>query len=264
MTVPEREKKAVSNQVDGAYYQRHSSVQFDLENQAVKSLSIGGDESVLDIGCGDGQVTRQLSQATSGRVLGIDSSESMIDIAIKNDKNASNLNFQKDSALSVIKGESFDIATCFSVLHWIRETEAFFEAAFQNLKPGGKLLILTYPADSPYWVPLNKTIARLNLQKKTRHGFRTSEEYRHLANKKGFKSVCFTEITEYARYKTFEDYRDYVMGWLPLMLQTDPVEETEFWNYLKTCLNDSYPFTDRDYVIPYKKLTMLMEKSDET
>ena len=150
MTVTDRDKKAVSSQVDGAYYQRHSSVQFDLANQAVKSLSIGGDESVLDIGCGDGQVTRQLSQVTSGRVLGIDSSESMIAIAKKNDKNPTNLNFQTDSALSVIKGESFDIATCFSVLHWIRETESFFEAAFQNLKPGGKLLILTYPADSSY------------------------------------------------------------------------------------------------------------------
>ena len=113
-------------------------------------------------------------------------------------------------------------------------------------------------------MPLNNTIADLNWQKKTRHGFRTSEEYRQLADKKGFKSLSFTETTEFARYKTFEDYQGYIRGWLPLMLQTDPVEETEFWNHLKTSLNDSYPFTDRGYVIPYKKLTMLLEKPDET
>lgn len=47
-----------------------------------KKLGLTGEESVLDIGCGDGKVTALLSsRLRNGKVKGIDSSPDMITLA---------------------------------------------------------------------------------------------------------------------------------------------------------------------------------------
>ena len=56
-------------------YERHSAQQERWARELVAKLQLAGDETVLDIGCGDGKVTAEIaSRVPEGRVLGIDSS----------------------------------------------------------------------------------------------------------------------------------------------------------------------------------------------
>ncbi len=56
--------------------------------------SFNGNEAVLDVGCGDGRVSHQLSlRVPEGRVVGIDSSASMIEFARANHASQRNLSF---------------------------------------------------------------------------------------------------------------------------------------------------------------------------
>ena len=66
-----------------ADYRAHSGTQNALAMELVDALRLRGDESILDIGCGDGRVTTELARRVPhGSFLGIDSSDAMIELAL--------------------------------------------------------------------------------------------------------------------------------------------------------------------------------------
>ena len=63
-------------------YDRVSDVQEEWSREVLDRLDLRGDETVLDAGCGSGRVTRLLlERLPEGRVIGVDSSRSMIEKA---------------------------------------------------------------------------------------------------------------------------------------------------------------------------------------
>jgi trans-aconitate methyltransferase len=63
-------------------YQNNSSAQENIAQGIISGLDLGGNEHILDIGCGDGKVTAKLAKLVPrGQVLGIDSSKEMIDFS---------------------------------------------------------------------------------------------------------------------------------------------------------------------------------------
>ncbi len=67
---------------DAAEYARSSAAQQAWAMELIEKLALGGGESVLDIGCGDGKVTAEIARRVpAGRVLGIDCSEDMVRLA---------------------------------------------------------------------------------------------------------------------------------------------------------------------------------------
>lgn len=70
---------------DGEKYKKASSHQKEWGNKIIAEFNFKGDEHILDLGCGDGNLTLQLAEIIpNGFVLGIDASQGMIDSAIKN------------------------------------------------------------------------------------------------------------------------------------------------------------------------------------
>src|SRR4051812_12970708 len=66
-------------------YAKNSSVQQTWARELIAKLNLGGDERLLDIGCGDGKVTAELaSMLTSGSAVGVDVSREMIGFAKAN------------------------------------------------------------------------------------------------------------------------------------------------------------------------------------
>ncbi|MFN6530106.1 class I SAM-dependent methyltransferase [Nostoc sp. ChiSLP03a] len=66
-------------------YCKNSSDQQKWAKEAIVKLNLKGNESILDIGCGDGKVTADIaSYIPNGSVIGIDNSSEMIDFAQKN------------------------------------------------------------------------------------------------------------------------------------------------------------------------------------
>lgn len=123
-------------------YAKNSSAQLEWARELIAKLSLQGNESLLDIGCGDGKITAQLASFTAGHVLGIDSSTSMIHVASERFPSIShpNLSFVQMDAADIRLSERFDIAFSNAVLHWVEDHISVLRGTRGCLNSGGKLL----------------------------------------------------------------------------------------------------------------------------
>ena len=108
---------------DSRDYELHSSGQRRWARELIAKLSLEGTEELLDIGCGDGKVTAEIAGLLGeGRVIGIDSSESMIALATTRYPPAdhSNLSFRLMDAVNMHFDGLFDVVFSNAALHWVR------------------------------------------------------------------------------------------------------------------------------------------------
>ena len=72
------------DEFDGEKYKQSSKHQKEWGNRLISELKIKGNEAILDLGCGDGVLTEELSMLVPhGKVIGIDASIGMINTAKK-------------------------------------------------------------------------------------------------------------------------------------------------------------------------------------
>lgn len=129
---------------DPKSYMKSSSEQQRWARELFSKLQLQGDESILDIGCGDGKVTAELATLVpSGRVLGIDSSREMISHARETHPPIEhpNLEFQEGEATSLSFEACFDRVVSFACLHWVRDHQAVLRGVKKGLRSQGRLLI---------------------------------------------------------------------------------------------------------------------------
>ena len=89
-------------------------------------------EHILDVGCGDGVLTRRIIERGAS-IVGIDNSTDMIDAAKAAGLDAHRL----DAAEMRFDGE-FDAAFSNAALHWMLDKDAVAAAIFRALRPGGR------------------------------------------------------------------------------------------------------------------------------
>ena len=129
---------------DSKDYETHSSGQQQWARELIAKLSLDGTEELLDIGCGDGKVTAELaSLLPAGRVIGIDSSKSMIDLARKRypPEDYKNLVFEMMDAADLIFGPQFDQVFSNAALHWVKDHRPVVASIYRCLRPGGRVLL---------------------------------------------------------------------------------------------------------------------------
>jgi SAM-dependent methyltransferase len=103
-------------------------------------------ESVLDIGCGSGTVTRDIARLTKGRVIGIDGSDDMINVARDILKNYQNVELYIGSAESLPFNDNiFDVVTCNLLLMWADKPQQVVNEMSRVVKPSGKVLASLEP-----------------------------------------------------------------------------------------------------------------------
>jgi len=125
-------------------YAKSSSVQQLWARELIAKLKLKGNERVLDIGCGDGKVTAEItSQVPSGSVLGIDNSREMI--ALAQSKYPADgfpgLRFQYGDASVLSFRNEFDVVFSSAALHWIRDHRPVLQGIYASLRTGGKALL---------------------------------------------------------------------------------------------------------------------------
>lgn len=117
----------------------------------LESLKLEGDEQALDIGCGPGELTSMLAERLEdGKVLGIDLSSNMVDIASEkaHEKGLKNIDFIAADYLELEYEERFDVCVSSYLLHWLSDPFPFIQWVKQVLKEGGKLGLIS---PSPEW-----------------------------------------------------------------------------------------------------------------
>ncbi|OGV48550.1 MAG: SAM-dependent methyltransferase [Lentisphaerae bacterium GWF2_52_8] len=131
------------HQWNAADYSRNSSGQAKWALELADKLKLKGNESLLDIGCGDGKISAELARRLpSGRVLGLDSSHDMIDLACKTFPAGQNpnLSFVLGDASTLNFDSEFDILFSNAALHWIPDQQPVLYGVECALRKGGRLL----------------------------------------------------------------------------------------------------------------------------
>ncbi|HEY7810786.1 MAG TPA: class I SAM-dependent methyltransferase [Allosphingosinicella sp.] len=151
---------------------------------ALELLAPQPGEFIVDLGCGDGVLTRRI-MAAGARVIGLDASPEMVEAARGRGVDA----FVADAQALDLEGQAarfghFDAAFSNAALHWMLDPDAVAAGVFGLLKPGGRfvgemggqgniaalrsgirqeLIARGYPvpAEDPQWYPSVEEFLRL-------------------------------------------------------------------------------------------------------
>ena len=117
------------------YEDKHGFV-WEYGEALIELLAPQPGESILDLGCGTGQLTNKIA-ATGAKVIGIDRSKDMI---IQAKQNYPQLKFEVADATNFQVEQPLDAVFSNAVLHWIKAPEAVINCIRQALKPRGRFV----------------------------------------------------------------------------------------------------------------------------
>jgi trans-aconitate 2-methyltransferase len=127
----------------GSDYAEISSLQRAMATEALTSLRFAKDDRVLDVGCGDGFLTRAVADMVpNGGAVGVDASPRMIATAHAGGNPApSGPWFVVADARRLPFTGSFDAVVSFNALHWVPEQREALAEIASVLRPGGRVLV---------------------------------------------------------------------------------------------------------------------------
>ncbi|MBL10464.1 MAG: hypothetical protein CL402_08130 [Acidiferrobacteraceae bacterium] len=107
----------------------------------LESLALESGQDILDLGCGGGQLTRELGLAVGpdGRVVGVDPSVSQVTAARELCKTLDNVRFTQDSATELsFENDTFDTVTSTQVLEYVSDVDKAISEIRRVLKKSGR------------------------------------------------------------------------------------------------------------------------------
>ena len=120
----------------------------DLTEKLLEFVKVEAKQDFLEVGCGNGLVTKYLAQEYSASVTGIDVDPQQIELALKDVDGIENLRYLEADAADLPFGEdSFDVVLSFGVLHHIKNWLDALKEVKRVLKPGGYFVYadIVYP-----------------------------------------------------------------------------------------------------------------------
>ena len=124
---------------DAQTYDRVSDPQYHWGLEVLDRLDLKGDEYVMDAGCGSGRVTAKLlEKLPDGRVLCVDASESMIEVAREAIGDRADYLVTDLAELEV--DEPVDLTFSTATFHWLPDHDRLFSRLHAAIRPGGRLV----------------------------------------------------------------------------------------------------------------------------
>jgi len=124
----------VSQHWNAARYVRNAGFVADLGAPLLELLAARPGERVLDLGCGDGRLSRRIGE-TGAAVIGVDGASGMVDAARDLGIDAQVM----DGQALTFHGE-FDAVFSNAALHWMIDADAVIAGVRRALKPGGRFV----------------------------------------------------------------------------------------------------------------------------
>jgi ubiquinone/menaquinone biosynthesis C-methylase UbiE len=240
---------------------------FKSTSKVVKISRIKSGDTVLDLACGTGVVTKKISSkvGTSGRVVGIDISPGPIEIAKK-------WNMKKNVKFVIIDVEKmkfegeFDAVTCQYGLMFFPNVQLVLRKVRKFLKKGGRITVAVHGSKktAPYFSCISNAVLKfipdfLPVGTPTVHRFGTKELLRTEFEKAGFKKISVYEFNFEYKPGTFEDYwRDYFTNLTtPLKEKFESLDSRQFVAMKKMAEKNTGRFTKNGKIIfPWKVLIL--------
>jgi len=133
-------------------------------------IGLMSDKRIVDLGCGNGRLTRRFA-AAGNRVTGVDSSEEQIRLALSSLESDMGVDARPQHAAAIqderaalpafvlapmertgLPDASFDLAVISQALHHASDPAAAIREAYRLLVPGGRLLVLDLLAHEEDWM----------------------------------------------------------------------------------------------------------------
>jgi trans-aconitate methyltransferase len=237
---------------DAKDYQKNSQNQYAWAQELIPKLHLQGNETLLDIGCGDGKITAQIAKALpNGRVIGIDSSLNMINLAqtLFPQTDSPNLSFQLADAKNFDFPQIFDRIFSNAALHWIPNQAAVLSCVETCLKPDGRLLfqmagkgnaqkILDILDEMLPVEPWRQYFEGFSFP----YGFFDPQEYTAFLQKAGLKPLRVERIPKDMKLAGAEGLAGWVRTtWLPFTEKLPDMLKTKFVDELVTRYIQKHP-----------------------
>ena len=204
---------------DAKFYKKEAGLQENAALRILKRISFQGNERVLDIGCGDGKITKKIAELVpEGEVIGIDPSREMINEALADYSHISNLNFLQERAENFNFEKKFNLITSFFTLHWVRDHGMVLKNVKLVLKKGGKILFLMVSGGDPKIGEVferDRWKSRIEEHFSKKFSIITEKDYHHLLDRYGFEKICVELIGLTYQFDTIKELEHYFMTWLP-------------------------------------------------
>ena len=215
----------------GGLYRQHTGHHRRHDPPFLDGLPLDPGMALLDLGCGDGELTASLAAAHPGvSVVGIDAAPGMITAAGRHA--APNLSFELRRMQDIEFVESFDVAISIAALHWVPAPDhrGLLSGLYRALKGGGRFLAEFGGAGN-----VDATVAGLmSLARSGDYGpvlaatgepwyFPTPEKYAGLLGDAGFRGVE-AELVPQQREFTKDEFEGWLVSqtMLPWTARLDP------------------------------------------
>jgi trans-aconitate methyltransferase len=113
-------------------YEKHADFVPVLGKPVIELLAPKIGEKILDLGCGNGSLTKELADAGFD-VIGVDASQEMVEAA-----RAKGVHAMVENAEHLDFHEEFDAVMSNAALHWMSDQYGVVRGVWNALKPGGR------------------------------------------------------------------------------------------------------------------------------
>jgi trans-aconitate methyltransferase len=234
-----------TNTWNASEYAQFSKGQKKWADELIAKLDIQPNDSILDIGCGDGKITAQMAAATHGRVIGIDKDPGMIALASQRYPEA---NFHQMDAEVMTFEDTFSIVFSNAALHWAHDHRAILAGIYRALKPGGRALLQFGGHGNAE--DIFAIMTALIQEEKYRNHFHDfifpwffprQAEYEQLLSTAEFSHATVTLIHKEMTHETIQDFQGWLRTtWFPYIHRIPHEKQDDFVNDITNRCIDAF------------------------
>jgi ubiquinone/menaquinone biosynthesis C-methylase UbiE len=256
-----------SIELNAPLYDARSLHQKNSAQALIEKMSLKGNELGLDIGCGSGANTKLIGdKLTSGYILGIDNSPSMIRFS-KETYSSSTCHFVLKDFEMLDEENHYDFITVFSSLYCFSDPKLAYQKIIRALKPGGKAYFITYPKEDPIWNTCQQAL-EMNVQwskyqdKSAFKRILSVQDHKDYLESLSIKILEFEDVKSFSKHSNRGEFKEYLASWASLFISL-PLSEME--DYIDSITQISEPLfqeNNGEICVPLRYLSIIIERPD--